>query len=203
MDPGDGVLNRNHRISALCLVGLCGGLLLVSQVVLAFLPNFELVSLLVILFTRFFRKLVIPAIGVFVLLEGLLYGFGIWWISYLYVWYVLALLTWCFRRRRSLLFWAVFSGGFGLAFGSLTAIPYLWAGDAFAAISYIVTGIPFDLIHGGGNFLLALVLCRPLERLLESAAVGLGVRPQSSVQASFAGENFTGQDEKSKGDEGE
>ena len=32
------------------------------------------------------------AITVFILLQGVLYGFGLWWVMYLYVWYLLALL---------------------------------------------------------------------------------------------------------------
>jgi hypothetical protein len=30
-----------------------------------------------------------------------------------------------------------------------------------------VSGIPFDLLHCGGNFVMALVLFRPLRRLME------------------------------------
>ena len=64
-------------------------LLLVSQVALAFLPNIEVVSLLIIIYTLFFKRKTLYIIYLFALLEGLLYGFGTWWIMYLYVWTIL------------------------------------------------------------------------------------------------------------------
>ena len=57
-------------------------------------------------------------------------------------------------------------GGFGLSFGLLESLPYL-AGGPWAAVSHWTAGIPFDLAHCGGNFLLALFLAKPLLRLLQ------------------------------------
>ena len=56
-------------------------LLLVLQVSLSWLPNIELVSLLMILYTLVFRRHVWVILYVFVILEGLIYGFGLWWFS--------------------------------------------------------------------------------------------------------------------------
>ena len=67
------------KLRDLCLMAVLGVVMFVSQVALAFLPNIELVSLFVILFTLVFRKRVVGALGVFILLEGLVYGFGFWW----------------------------------------------------------------------------------------------------------------------------
>ena len=44
-------------VKDLVLIALLSALLLVSQVGLAFLPNVEVVSLLIILYTLFFKKL--------------------------------------------------------------------------------------------------------------------------------------------------
>ena len=57
-------------------------ILLVLQVSLSWLPNVELVSLLLILYTLVFRRHVWFILYVFVILEGLIYGFGLWWFSY-------------------------------------------------------------------------------------------------------------------------
>lgn len=54
-------------------------ILLVLQVSLSWLPNVELVSLLLILYTLVFRRHVWFILYVFVILEGLIYGFGLWW----------------------------------------------------------------------------------------------------------------------------
>jgi len=147
-------------------LALCAALLVAVQVSLAFLPNIELVSLLVMLFTMTFGWRVLWIIYAFVMVEGLIFGFHIWWISWLYTWTVLAGLTWLFRNIRSHQFYAALSGAFGLAFGALCSIPYLFVGGPAAMIGYWVAGIPFDLLHGAGNFALCLFLWEPLYGLL-------------------------------------
>lgn len=149
------------------ILGLMTALLLVAQVGLSFLPNIELVSLLIIVYTMVFRKKVFLIIYTFVLLEGLIYGFGTWWFTYLYVWTVLALLAWCFREMESTLGWAILNAAFGLMFGALTALTNLFISGIGGMISYWVAGIPFDLLHCAGNFATALVLFKPLTALFK------------------------------------
>lgn len=67
-------------------MGILSAVLLAAQVSLGFLPNIEIVTLLIIVYTLVLRKKVFFVIYVFVLLEGLIYGFGLWWLNYLYVW---------------------------------------------------------------------------------------------------------------------
>lgn len=156
-------------------MGLFAAVLFAGQVALASVPNVEIVSLLVILYTLALGRRVLFVIYTFVLLEGIFYGFGIWWVSYLYVWPLLALVTLAFRRVDSLLFFSILSGFFGLFFGALCAIPYLFAGGAAAAFAYWISGLPFDLIHCGGNFAVCLVLYKPLRRVIGRLTSGLRV----------------------------
>lgn len=155
------------RLVRLCLAAMMGVLLVVSKEAMAFLPNFEPVTLLVVLFTLSFGALSMGALAVFLLLEGLLYGFGTWWIMYLYVWPLLLGLTWVFRRMDRAWQWAVFVGLFGLAFGTLCSFTYLPVGGVKMMLAWVVSGLPFDLMHAGGNFLLMLLLYRPLRTALE------------------------------------
>ena len=97
-------------------MGLFSAILLGVQLAFAFLPNIELVSLLIILYTRHLKYRALPVIYVFVLLEGLIFGFGIWWIIYLYIWAILFALTMLAQKNQSLIGWAMISGGFGLFF---------------------------------------------------------------------------------------
>lgn len=151
----------------LALLGILTAVLLGGQVALAALPNVEIVSLLVILYSLLLGRQVFLIIYAFALLEGCLYGFGLWWVSYLYVWTLLAIIALALRQAEALaLFWAILSGFFGLAFGALCALPYLVTGGIAAAISYWLAGLGFDLIHCAGNFLVCLLLFRPLYRLL-------------------------------------
>ena len=71
----------------LVLSGLMGALLVVSKQAMSGLPNLEPVSLLLILFALELPRETPGAITVFILLQGVLYGFGLWWVMYLYVWY--------------------------------------------------------------------------------------------------------------------
>lgn len=149
------------------ILGLMTAILLVAQVGMSFLPNIELVSILIIVYTLVFRKKVLYVIYAFALLEGLIYGFGTWWITYLYVWTVLAGITWLFREMESPLGWAILNAAFGLMFGALTAIVNLFISGIGGMISYWVSGIPFDLMHCAGNFATALVLYKPLMALMK------------------------------------
>ena len=160
-----------RRLLTLVLGALFGALLHISQIVLAGLPNIELVSLLIIVWTRVFRWGAIPGISVFILLQGLLYGFGIYWISYLYIWFLLWGIVMLIPNRPvpPLLragSWALLSGAYGFAFGALTAIPWFFMGGPSAALAYWLSGLVFDALHAGGNFVFALVLAVPLTDVL-------------------------------------
>jgi len=63
--------------------------------------------------------------------------------------------------------WALLSGIFGLAFGALCAPVDLLLGDIGYVISKWISGIPFDVMHCAGNFIMALVLFVPMRKLVE------------------------------------
>ena len=147
------------------LFGMLGGLTFAAKVVMMSLPNIEPVSLLVMVFAVTFGKKALFPIYVYVLLELSLFGIGLWSAAYLYIWSVLALVAWLFRYMRSPLGWALLSACFGLLFGALCSPVCLLAGGPAFALSWWLSGIPFDLAHCAGNFALALVLFAPLRRL--------------------------------------
>lgn len=151
------------RTRNLVTAALLAAVMVASKFALDALPNVELVSLLVILYTLEQPRLALPAVYTYVFLYGLMNGFGIWWFPQLYVWAILMLATRLLRRSDSPLTWAVLSGLFGLCYGALYAVAYAVTNGGIAAgFAWWVTGIPFDLLHGAGNFVVALVLFRPL-----------------------------------------
>ena len=83
------------------------------------------------------------------------------------IWLVPLIGAWLLRKSESPLVWALFSGVFGLFFGALCAPVYLFTGGLGFAVSWWISGIPFDLMHCAGNFVMALVLFVPLRRLLK------------------------------------
>ncbi|MCI9227592.1 MAG: hypothetical protein HFG86_06135 [Dorea sp.] len=148
-------------------MGFLSAILLIGQVGMSYLPNIEIVSLLIYIYTQVYRKKVFFIIYVFVFLEGCIYGFGLWWFGYLYIWSVLALIVlWNGRQQTSIIMTAVILGAYGLSFGMLYALPYFIAGGWAAGFSYWVSGIPFDLLHCAGNVAVSLICYRPLRTLL-------------------------------------
>ncbi len=151
---------------------MLAALLTISQVVLAGLPNVELVSLLILVWTRAFGRRILPGIAVFVALQGILYGMSIWWVSYLYIWFILWGIVMLIPRRTvayplRALGWAALSGAYGFAFGTLTGIPWLITGGWRTFVAYVAAGIPFDIPHAIGNAVFALILAPVLIDTLE------------------------------------
>jgi len=166
---------RKAKISILetVLFGVLGALTFALQVVMGFLPNIEPVSLLVMIFAVVFGWKCLYPIYVFVIMEFLFYGFGVWNIYYLYIWAVLAVAALLMKKMESPLGWAILSGAFGLLFGALCAVADMFIGGVGYAVGKWVTGIPFDITHCAGNFVIALLLFRPLHRLMDKLYAGL------------------------------
>ena len=167
--------SNHRRIVGLVLSGLMGALLVVSKQAMSGLPNIEPVTPLIILFALELPRETPTAITVFILLQGVLYGLWLWWAMYLYIGYLLALLAWLFRRMDHALFWAVFSGLYGLCFGGLCAAVYLFAKTPAFALSWWLSGLSYDALHGVGNFAIMLVLYRPLRKALKAAKRQIGI----------------------------
>lgn len=149
------------------LFGVLGGLTFAMKLALAALPNIEPVSLMVMLFAVTFGRRALYPLYVYVLLEVLVYGSGLWNIYYLYIWLILVAGAWLLRRETHPLAWALLSGGFGLMFGLLCAPVDAAIGGWGYAMARWASGIPFDLLHCAGNFVVALVLFTPLRHLME------------------------------------
>lgn len=149
-------------------IALLSAILYVSKVALEFLPNIELVSLLVILYSLVFGWETILIVTVFNMFELIQWGFGTWWFSYLYVWPLLCVITMLLKKliKEEFVIWAVVSGGFGLIFGSLFAVFYLFV-DCGYALAYWISGLPWDVVHCIGNFVLMLLVGKPLYKLLK------------------------------------
>ncbi len=149
------------------LFGILGALTFGAKVAMSFLPNIEPVSLFVLLYAVVFGRKALYPIYLYVMLEILVYGLGTWNIMYLYIWLIPAIAAWLCRNMHSGLGWAILSGAYGLLFGVLCAPVDVAIGGFGYAASKWVTGIPFDLLHCAGNFVMALLLFMPLRRLLE------------------------------------
>ena len=149
-------------VRELCVLALMGALIFATKFALAGLPNINLNTLLIILCVSFFGWKTLYAVFIYVMLEGLVFGFTLWWFSYLYAWPVVTAAAMLFRRNRSPFFWAVFGALCGLLFGPLMYILYLTVTGWQSAVTMWIAGIPYDLAHCAGNFVLILLLYKPL-----------------------------------------
>lgn len=161
-------------IKDIALVGMMVAIIEVCKVALAWAPNIELTSFWIIMFTLFFGKRILYVIPVFILIEGTIYGIHLWWIMYLYAWPILAFVTWLLRKKDSIFTYSMLSGIFGLFFGFLCALPYVVIGAAdggimnglYAGFTWWVAGIPWDIVHCVGNFVIMLVLYTPVKGIM-------------------------------------
>ena len=157
---------RGSKLFLLVLIGLMAAILECGKLVLAALPNIEIVTLLCALFGYAFGGAGVVATFVFIAIEPIIYGFGTWIISYCLYWPLVAiifmllgranvkkrviltliavLLTVWFGILSSLVDTGLFSGYFNNFF-SRFAIIYL-RGISFYITQMICNAILFPLL---------------------------------------------------------
>lgn len=187
-DEGPAMSKSGNRLSVrdIAQIGLMVAVIEVSKFLLSGLPNIELTSFWLIMFTLYFGWRIVAVVPVFILLEGMIYGVHLWWIMYLYAWPVLVLVIWVLRKKASALLFAIVSGIFGLCFGALCAIPYFFIGlssgglsaGVTTAVTWWIAGLPWDFAHCAGNFVILLVLYNPVGRAMKWVSVQLSESEQ-------------------------
>lgn len=161
-------VNKQSKITTkdIAVIGVMVATIEAAKLSLSFLPNVELVTLLIILYTLFLGWKALIAVFAFVGVECLVWGMGIWIIMYLYIWPFLVILTLLLRKQESMWVFGMLAGFFGLFFGALCSIPYFFIGGIHMAFTWWVSGIPYDILHGVSNFILCMVLFVPLRAAL-------------------------------------
>lgn len=151
------------------LIAVLAPILNITKLAMALIPNVEPITLLIIIYTLIFgfRKTMIITL-IFVFIEGLMYGINMYFLQYLFVWPLLVILTYIFKKsiKENFFLWSIFSGAFGVLFGVLSSIPLMIFSETFA-YSSIITGLPFDAIHLVGNYFLMLLLGEKIYSILK------------------------------------
>lgn len=151
---------------------MLGTIMFCSKVILEVLPNIHLLGMFTMTYTIVFRKKALLPIYVYVLLNGVYAGFAAWWLPYLYLWTVLWAVTMLLPQKMPrgirCIVYPMVCGLHGLAFGTLyaPAQALLFGMDLKQTVAWIVSGFPWDLVHGIGN-LLAGILVLPISETLE------------------------------------
>ena len=150
---------------------MLGMVMFVSKIVMEFLPNIHLLGALTMVYTLTFRAKALIPIYVYVMVNGLYAGFATWWIPYLYIWTVLWGVTMLLPRKMpktvACVVYPLVCGLHGLAFGTLyaPAQALLYGMSWDMTVAWIVTGLPYDVIHVVGNKLAGLLIV-PLTALM-------------------------------------
>lgn len=155
----------------MAIFALLGALMYCSKVIMEVLPNIHLLGMFTMTFTVVFRKKALIPIYIYVLLNGLFAGFSMWWIPYLYIWTILWGVTMLLPRnmpkKTACIVYPIVCCLHGLLFGTLYAPvqALLFGINIKQTIAWIISGLPWDLVHGIGNLFAGLLIV-PLSTLL-------------------------------------
>ncbi len=153
----------NLSAKKVAYLGISLALMEIGKIALDFLPNVEVITLLFIVFTIFYGWNTLLIAAGFILIECCFKGIHIWTLMYLYIWPLLIVLVYIANKHKAgHLFYCILSGLFGLFFGLMCTIPYVFFGGINTAFAWWVAGIPYDIIHCVSNFIICLVLFKPL-----------------------------------------
>ena len=147
-----------RSVKEIAVFGMLAALMYASKMIMEAFPNIHLLGVFVIALTVVYRKKALYPLYIFVLMIGLFNGFNTWWIPYLYIWTILwgvtMLLPKEMPKKVAPLVYMVVCSLHGFLYGTIYA-PFqalAFGLDFNGMIAWIVTGLPFDIIHGISNF---------------------------------------------------
>ena len=156
----------------IAVFGMLGALMMVSDLVMNFIPNVHLVGVMIVVLTVVYRWKALFPIYVYVLLIGLMEGLGTWWLPYLYVWTLLWGMAMLLPKRMpkwlAPIVYALVCGlhGFGFGFWWIPSQMLLMSFSFKQALVWWQFGFfTADIPHGIGN-LVGSILIVPLVNLI-------------------------------------
>ncbi len=159
------------------LFPLFAAIMFASDILLDIAINVHLIAMLITAFTVVYRFKALIPIYIYILLNGLYYGFSGWLFGYLYVWAVLwaavMLLPKNMKSRNAVIVYAAVAGLHGLLFGTMLAPinTLMMDFNLKQTIAWIASGIPADLIHCISNIIVTSMLCLPIINVLKKAEI--------------------------------
>ncbi len=143
----------------------------VSKLMMEFLPNVHILGAIIVAMTAVYRQKALYPMYVFIFLVGFMNGFSIWWIPYLYIWAILwgavMLIPRKWPDKVRYVLYPIVCSLHGFLYGTLyaPAQALLFHYSFKATIAWIISGLPWDGIHGVSNFICGTVLILPLIRI--------------------------------------
>ncbi len=162
------------KLKDIVVLALLSALMCVGDLAFEWLPNVHPVGVIIVVTTVVYRSYALLPIYVYVFVQGIIGGFGPWWIAYLYVWAVLwgavMLIPKFLSEKIKYVLYIAFCAAHGILFGVLyaPAQAIMFGLDFKGTLAWIAAGFYFDLIHGIGNLNLGVVLIYPMIKILRS-----------------------------------
>ncbi len=152
------------NIKELAVFAMLAAVMCVSKFITEWLPNVHLLGVFIVAITVVYRTKALFPLYTFVFLIGLFYGFPTWWIPYIYLWAVLWGMTMLLPRNlpdkiKPFLYIGV-CGLHGFLYGTLyaPAQALLFGLDFKGMVTWIIAGLPWDLVHGVSNLVCGLLI---------------------------------------------
>lgn len=151
------VQKRRRLLFEIVLFPILADIMFCSKLLMEALPNIHIVGMLVVLYTVVFRAKALIPIYIYVVMTGIYAGFDVWWVPYLYIWLPLWAVTMCLPknmpRAAAIVVYSVVCGMHGFLYGTLyaPAQAFFFGFDFKQTVAWIISGIPFDILHGVGN----------------------------------------------------
>lgn len=145
-----------------------------SKLIMELIPNVHLLGVLTIAYTVVYRKKALYPIYTYVILNGILCGFAVWWVPYLYLWTLLwgavMLLPKRMPKKVQPIVYMTICAAHGFLFGTLyaPAQAILFGLNFKGMIAWIIAGLPWDMVHGVSNFFCGLLIV-PIVKVLQYA----------------------------------
>ena len=156
------------NLKEMATFSMLSAIMLISKLLLEAIPNFHLLAVFTIAMTVVYRQKALYPIYLYVFLQGVVGGFGVWWIPYLYLWAVLwgavMLLPKNMNKLVATIIYTAVCALHGLLYGTIyaPAQAILFGLDFKGMIAWIIAGFPFDLVHCAHNAILGAVLIMPI-----------------------------------------
>ncbi len=163
------------KLKEAVIFGMLGAVMYASKVLMDVFPNIHLIGVFIVAITVVYRKKALYPIYIFVFLTGLLGGFNMWWIPYLYIWSILwgwaMLLPKKLPPKAAPIIYAIVCSLHGFLYGIIyaPAQALMFGLDFKGMVAWIVAGLPYDAIHGVSNFICGLLLIVPIVSILKIA----------------------------------
>ncbi len=173
---------KSADIRELAVFAMLGTIMFCSKIIMEVLPNIHLLGMLTMTYTVVFRRKALIPIYIYVGLNGLYAGFSMWWVPYLYIWTILWAVTMLLPRNMSkrwaCVVYPAVCALHGIAFGILyaPAQAFMFKMSLQQTAAWIISGLPWDLLHSVGNFfvgMLILPMCELLKKLTNKRHIGI------------------------------